>query len=220
MYFTKLLCLILGLSSACIAMGQDYLKRSKQLDVLQYELKINLFEKQNKIIVHENVTIQFLQKSDSFQLDLVGRFQDSLGMKISNITLDNQPIKYKQYTEKVTIFTATISKGEKRTFVIQFEGIPTNGLIIGKNKFGDRTYFADNWPMRAKHWFACVDHPSDKAMVKMEIKAPKGYEVVSNGMEISFTTSHPQNTSIYFETKIPIPTKVIVKISIIPIFYA
>jgi aminopeptidase N len=210
MNLLKLLCLVLGLSSASSAVGQDYLKRFKQLDVIQYELKINLFEKQNKIVVRENVTIQFLQKSDSFQLDLVGRFEDSLGMKISSITYENQPVSFKQSTDKVTLFTGTLNKGERRAFTLEFEGIPTDGLIIGQNKFGDRTFFADNWPMRAKHWFACVDHPSDKAMVKMEIKAPKGYEVVSNGMEMSFTTSHPQNTSIYFETKIPIPTKVIV----------
>ena len=211
MYFTKLLCLILGLSSACIAMGQDYLKRNKQLDVLQYELKINLLEKQNKIIVHENVTIQFLQKSDSFQLDLVGRFQDSLGMKISNITLDNQPITYKQYTEKVTIFTATISKGEKRTFVIQFEGIPSDGLIIGQNKFGDRTFFADNWPMRAKHWFACVDHPSDKANFKIEVDAPSNFEIVSNGTQVKRTENTKNKRAVtHYESKIDIPTKVLV----------
>ena len=210
MNLLKLLCLILGLSTASIAVGQDYLKRFKQLDVIQYDLKINLFEKQNKIVVRENVTIQFLQKTDSFQLDLVGRFEDSLGMKISSITYENQPVSFKQSTDKVTLFTVTLNKGESRAFTIEFEGIQSDGLIIGQNKFGERTFFADNWPMRAKHWFACVDHPSDKAMVKMEIIAPKGYEVVSNGMEISFTTSHPQNTSKYFETKIPIPTKVIV----------
>jgi aminopeptidase N len=210
MHFTKLLCLVLGLSTAYLAIGQDYLKRSKQLDVLQYELKLNLFEKQSKIIVHENVTIQFLQKSDSFQLDLVGRFQDSLGMKISTISLDNQPISYKQYTEKVTLYTATISKGETRTFVIQFEGIPTNGLIIGKNKFGDRTFFADNWPMRAKHWFACVDHPSDKAMVKLTVEAPSYLQIVSNGMlkkseKLTFSRAITE-----YESFIPIPTKVLV----------
>ncbi len=211
MHFTKLLCLVLGLSTACIAMGQDYLKRSKQLDVIQYDLKINLFEKQNKIVVHENVTIQFLQKTDSFQLDFVGRFQDSLGMKISNITIDNQIIKHKQYAEKVTLFTATISNGEKRTFAIQFEGIPSNGLIIGKNKFGDRTFFADNWPMRAKHWFACVDHPSDKANFKIEVDAPSNFEIVSNGTQVKRTENTKNKRAVtYYESKIDIPTKVLV----------
>ena len=93
MNLLKLFCLLLGLSAAGITFGQDYLKRFQQLDVLQYDLKINLDlenkydGQQNKIVVREDVTIQFLQKSDSFQLDLVGRFQDSLGMKVSMITM-------------------------------------------------------------------------------------------------------------------------------------
>ena len=210
MNLLKLFCLILGLSTASIAVGQDYLKRFKQLDVLHYDLKINLFEKQNKIVVNENVTIQFLQKTDSFQLDLVGRFEDSLGMKISSITYENQPISFKQYSDKVTLYVRSISKVDKKMFSIQFEGISTDGLIIGQNKFGDSTYFADNWPMRAKHWFACVDHPSDKAMVKMEIFAPKGYEVVSNGKGGFSDLKNALYDRNEFSSNIPIPTKVIV----------
>jgi len=210
MHFIKHFCLILCVSSASFVVGQDYLKRYKQLDVLHYDLKINLSDKQNNIQVKEQVTIQFLQKTDSFKLDLVGRFEDSLGMKISSVTQENQAVSFKQYAEKVTFFVGNINKGETRTFLIEFEGVPTDGLIIGQNKFGDRTFFADNWPMRAKHWFACVDHPSDKAMVKMEISAPKEYQVVSNGIPNQYIEANKKNGNLFFETKIPIPTKVIV----------
>jgi aminopeptidase N len=211
MKMIKLICLLLCLSTVNIAMGQDYLKRFKQLDVLNYDLKINLFEKQNKIVVNENVTIQFLQKTDSFQLDLVGRFEDSLGMKISSITMDNQPVSFKQYAEKVTIFPLSMDKGKKGDFTIKFEGIPTDGLIIGQNKFGDRTFFADNWPMRAKHWFACVDHPSDKAKIKIEVDAPSYFNIVANGLQEKRTENIKNKSSItYYESNIDIPTKVIV----------
>jgi len=190
--------------------GQDYLNRFKQLDVIKYDLNINLFEKQNKIIVIENVRIEFLQKSDSFQLDLVGRHEDSLGMKISSITLDNQPISFKQYAEKVTIFPLSMDKGKKGDFTIQFEGIPSDGLIIGQNKFGERTFFADNWPMRAKHWFACVDHPSDKAMVNITVFCPKNLQVVSNGKGGISDFKNALLNKYEFFSIIPIPTKVIV----------
>jgi len=211
MKIINLICLILFISTGNIAVGQNYLNRFKQLDVLHYELKINLFEKQNKIVVHENVTIQFLQKSDSFQLDLVGRFQDSLGMKISAITFDNQPISFKQYADKVTLYASSSSNGDKKTFTIQYEGIPTDGLIIGQNKFGDRTYFVDNWPMRAKHWFACVDHPSDKANFKIEVDAPSNFEIVSNGIQVKRTENTKNKRAVtYYESKIDIPTKVLV----------
>jgi aminopeptidase N len=143
-------------------------------------------------------------------LDLVGRFEDSLGMKITTITQNNQAITFRQYAEKVTIYSGNISKDEKRTFTIEFEGIPTDGLIIGQNKFGDRTFFADNWPMRAKHWFACVDHPSDKAMVKISVEAPYKLTVVSNGIQKRVENLKPPRTITNFESTIPIPTKVIV----------
>lgn len=210
MNFSKLFCLLLCLSSVGIAVGQEYLKRYKQLDVLQYDLKINLFENQNKIVVTENVTIQFLQKTDSFQLDLVGRFEDTLGMKISSITLDNQPVLFKQFTDKVTFYVSSFSKGDKKMFTVQFEGIPSDGLIIGQNKFGDQTFFADNWPMRAKNWFACVDHPSDKAMIKISVEAPNKLKVVSNGIQKRVENLKPSRTITYFESNISIPTKVIV----------
>ena len=60
MKIIKLYCLLLFVSSGFLAIGQDYLNRFKQLDVIKYDLNINLFEKQNKIVVNENVTIQFL----------------------------------------------------------------------------------------------------------------------------------------------------------------
>jgi len=211
MKIIKLYCLLLFVSSGFLAIGQDYLNRFKQLDVIKYDLNINLFEKQNKIIVTENVRIEFLQKTDSFQLDLVGRHEDSLGMKISSITLENLPISFKQYAEKVTIFSLSMDKGKKGDFTIQFEGIPTDGLIIGQNKFGDRTFFADNWPMRAKHWFACVDHPSDKAMVKLAVETPSSFTVVSNGLQQKrIENLKTKKTTTYFESTIAIPTKVIV----------
>ena len=211
MKIIKLYCLLLFVSSGFLAIGQDFLNRFKQLDVIKYDLNIHLFEKQNKIIVTENVRIEFLQKTDSFQLDLVGRHEDSLGMKISSITLDNQPISFKQYAEKVTIFPISMDKGKKGDFTIQFEGIPTDGLIIGQNKFGERTFFADNWPMRAKHWFACVDHPSDKAKIKIEVDAPSYFNIVANGLKEKRTENIKNKSAItYYESNIDIPTKVIV----------
>ena len=47
------------------------------------------------------------------------------------------------------------AKNETRTFEIVYQGIPADGLIISKNKYGDRTFFGDNWPNRAHNWIPC-----------------------------------------------------------------
>src|SRR5690606_21593455 len=65
---------------------------------------------------------------------------------------------------------------------INYKGVPADGLIIGKNKYGDKTFFGDNWPNRAHHWLPSVDHPSDKATCEFIVEAPVYYEVVANGL--------------------------------------
>ena len=50
--------------------------------------------------------------------------------------------------------------------------IVRDGLIIGKNQYGDRTIFADNWPDRAHLWLPSQDHPTDKATVAFHVQAP------------------------------------------------
>ena len=72
-------------------------------------------------------------------------------------------------------------KNETRTFDILYEGIPEDGLIISTNKYGDRTFFADNWPNRAHNWIPCKDEPGDKASFEFIVTAPSEYEVISNG---------------------------------------
>lgn len=92
---------------------------------------------------------------------------------------------------------------------IFFHGIPTDGLIIGKNKFKDRTFFGDNWPNRAHHWFVCNDHPSDKAKINFTVTAPNHYEVIANGLNVSKKENGNYSTWKY-STNYVIPTKVMV----------
>lgn len=73
------------------------------------------------------------------------------------------------------------SLGDTLHVDIEYEGTPDDGLIIGRNVHGERSVFADDWPDRARFWFPGIDHPSDKATVSFEVRAPEGWEVVSNG---------------------------------------
>ena len=65
----------------------------------------------------------------------------------------------------IYLFSNTVSKKNDRVqFKITYRGIPQEGLYIGNNKYGDRT-FSDNWPNRARHWLALIDHPLIKLNV-------------------------------------------------------
>jgi aminopeptidase N len=90
-------------------------------------------------------------------------------------------------------------------------GEPRDGLIIDANKYGDTTFFADNWPNRAHFWYACHDHPSDKATYTFLVEAPNIYEVVANGSLLSKTPKPERNAIVWnYAIEEPIPTKVAV----------
>jgi aminopeptidase N len=92
--------------------------------------------------------------------------------------------------------------------------VPADGLIISKNKYGDRTFFSDHWPNRARHWLPCHDTPADKATVAFYVVAPEHYRVVANGLYDSAYTRAASDTNTargtvhYWKEATPIPTKV------------
>ena len=45
---------------------------------------------------------------------------------------------------------------------MRYHGMPADGLHVGPNKHGDRTFFSDNWPDKARQWLPVVDHPSTR----------------------------------------------------------
>jgi aminopeptidase N len=65
---------------------------------------------------------------------------------------------------------------------VKYRGVPARGLVIGLNKYKERTFFSVNWPNLARQWLPIVDHPYDKATSEFVITAPAKYQVVANGL--------------------------------------
>ena len=78
-----------------------------------------------------------------------GGLDDSI---IEKVKLKGKKISFRHENDSLYLENAGVKEKENR-LNIQFKGIPKDGLIIGKNKYGDRTFFADNWPTRAQNWF-------------------------------------------------------------------
>lgn len=199
---------ILCFVALSVSAQQNYKKQP--IDIHKYTVQLSVSDISNRIEVIEEVTIRFTSNVDTFYLDLVQNHDDSLGMKVSKVLLNQQPLSFLQNNDRLYILPNKAKSGNELTFTIQFAGIPENGLVIGQNKFGKRTFFVDNWPMRAKHWFACVDHPSDKALVRFEVEAPEKYQVIANGLLISSEKATKNRKRTIYETKTSIPTKVMV----------
>jgi aminopeptidase N len=197
-----LLCLFLvaGLSSN----AQD-----PAVDVQHYDYTLTLNDSTNWIAGTAIVTVRFLRDTKSFRLDLVGHGNDGMGMTVFTIEEGKQEVKFQQDSAVVQL-AIRARKGETRTYKLAYAGIPRDGLIISSNKFGNRTFFSDNWPDRAHNWIPCVDHPSDKAPVDFTVIAPDHYEVVANGLKMSEISLPDRQKRTHYREKVALPTKVMV----------
>lgn len=105
------------------------------------------------------------------------------GMTVTAVVAGDQPLEFQHSHDRLHIvFPKPSRAGEQFTFTIRYHGVPAAGLFIGKNSFGDRVFFTDNWPNKARNWLATIDHISVKAPKTISVTAPRRYEVISNGL--------------------------------------
>jgi aminopeptidase N len=194
-----------------ILTAQNYQERFNTIDVQHYKLTIAVNDTNNSIDATMQVTLKFKKKVDQFQLDLIKK--DSIsgkGMVIDAIFQNNVSVSYEHTDNNIIIQPKHPFLGIAYTYTISYRGIPKDGLIIGKNIHGDRTFFGDNWPNRAQNWFPCVDHPSDKATIEYLIKTPNHYQAIANGY-LAEETDLSHNFKLYhWKSPVPLPTKIMV----------
>jgi aminopeptidase N len=205
----KILSLIVLCLISVSLFAQKHQERFERIDVLHYRFEIQLNDVSNKISGLAHVTIRFKKATDEFSLDLVNLDAEGLGIKILTVVENNRRVTYKHEGNKINIKTSA-DAGKLITYTIAYEGIPKTGLIISKNKFGDRTFFGDNYPDRGQHWLPIVDHPSDKATVEWIVTAPSHYQVVGNGKLVELTNINDTLTLTHWKTEVALPTKVMV----------
>lgn len=200
--------LVLCFLSACLmANGQH------AVDVLHYKYEIELSDKSDTIKGTAYITVHFVQQADGLTLDLKPVSPaNGKGMSVNQVRDDSARLGRVEFrNDKIKLFSnGLIKAGEIHTYMIRYEGIPADGLIISKNKFGKRTFFADNWPNRASHWIPCVDDPADKASVEFIVTAPAHYKIVSNGVLVRDEKLPGDKQLSHWKEDIPLPTKIMV----------
>lgn len=192
--------------------AQNHYERFSTLDAQHYAFEIHLNDTTNRIEGKTVATINLLKPTNRVVLDLIG-LNDSTktGMVVSSVTENGDKLAFDHKNNRLTIhLTPEITERKKATLEINYSGIPADGLIISKNKFGDRTFFGDNWPNRARYWLPTIDHPSDKATLEFLVYAPNGYQVISNGVltEETNITNHTKLT--HWKENVPLATKLMV----------
>ena len=182
------------------------------LDVQQYDFQLTLTDASNEIVGEATVTVRPTTDTlTAIRLDLDDPQPSAgTGMTVESVTETGEAVPFEQANDHLVIQAAESPRADtERTFTIRYRGVPSDGLIIDTNQHGDRTFFGDNWPNRARHWLPVVDHPSDKASVAWTVTAPAHYDVIANGRRLGQTDDGNTRTTRY-RTDAPLPTKVMV----------
>ena len=128
-------------------------------------------------------------------------------MTVSAVTEGGAPRTFEHAGDRLTIRLDPAGRaGERRTLVVRYRGIPETGLLIANNKHGERSFFSDNWPIKARHWLPTLDHPYDKATSEMLVDAPAHYQVVSNGLLVEETDLGNGRRLSHWRQSVPIAT--------------
>ncbi len=206
------------LVSLLICIGSSYVyaqdKFQDKVDILHYQFKLNIYDATNLIEGETTVKAKFNEPGVlKLVLDFIGKGDDygNYGMEVDSITSYGSTLDFLHKKGRLLIyFNTPAGLGEEKEFTIYYKGVPSDGLIISDNKYRSRTFFADNWPNRARYWLPVEDHPSDKATCEFIVTAPNHYQVVSNGYQVEITDIDNHLRLTHWRTDVAIPTKVMV----------
>jgi aminopeptidase N len=176
-------------------------------DALHYQIALTLPATGDRISASARIAIAIrAPRRDTLRLDLSGLLVTAARAAVGRAA--PATVAYRQDDGRVFLSVPAARAGDTLHVEIDYEGTPDDGLIIGQNVHGARTAFADDYPDRARFWFPSIDHPSDKATVSYEVRAPAGWEVIANGRRMGSTTDHapPADRIWRWETSAPIPT--------------
>jgi len=186
----------------------DRYPKNPDIDALNYTFRLTLSDETNAIVGEATIDIRFLAAGiERVRLDLVGERPDGTGMGVREVESAEGPLAFTHRDDALVIsLEAPAVAGERIRISVRYDGVPATGLIIGDNKHGDRTFFSDNWPDKARNWLPTIDHPYDKATSEMLVTAPAHYQVISNGLLIEETDLPGGMRFSHWKQSVPIAT--------------
>jgi len=187
----------------------DTYPRQPGIDVLHYAFHLTLADDSDAIEGEAAVRFRVLESGVlTLVLDLAQPSPERAGrgMTVTRVTESGAPLRFEHAQDRLRVaLDRPFRVGEPREVVVRYHGSPAAGLLIAPNKHGDRTFFSDSWPDKARQWLPVVDHPSDKATSEFLVTAPVRYQVVSNGLLVEETDLADGRRLTHWRQSAPIP---------------
>ena len=185
-------------------MAKDPYPKNPNIDIINYSFELQFNDTNDIIQGNANINLHIKPTEENVRLDLTSKNQEGRGMEVHSVLFNGKEIPYSHINNVLNISVKDISFSISDIISIKYSGVPITGLIIGDNMHGDRTFFSDNWPNKARNWLPLVDHPYDKATSDFIIFAPNHYQVISNGLLVEETNVNKEIKKTHWRQSVPI----------------
>ena len=185
-------------------LSKDPYPKNPNIDILNYSFELHLNDSNDVIYGEANIKLKVKPDEKQIRLDLISKTKENKGMSVHEVLFNNKKVSYSHEKNVLKINTDGLEYNINDILTVKYSGIPITGLIIGDNMHGDRTFFSDNWPNKARNWLPLVDHPYDKATSDFIIIAPNHYQVISNGLLVEETNLDKNLKKTHWRQSVPI----------------
>ena len=185
-------------------LAKDPYPKNPNIDILNYKFEIHLNDTSDVIYGNADIALNIKDSEDRVRLDLISQGKDGMGMEVKKVTFNGSEVSYSHDNDVLLIETGALEYSSRDIINVVYSGMPITGLIIGPNMHGDRTFFSDNWPNKARNWLPLVDHPYDKSTAEFVVIAPNHYQVISNGLLVEETNLNKELKKTHWKQSVPI----------------
>lgn len=185
-------------------LAKDPYPKNPNIDILNYKFEIHLNDTSDIIYGSADIALNIKDSEDRVRLDLISQGKDGKGMEVKKVTFNGSEVSYSHDNDVLLIETGAFEYTSRDIINVVYSGMPITGLIIGPNMHGDRTFFSDNWPNKARNWLPLVDHPYDKSTAEFVVIAPNHYQVISNGLLVEETNLNKELKKTHWKQSVPI----------------
>ena len=185
-------------------LAKDPYPKNPNIDILNYKFEIHLNDTSDIIYGSADIALNIKDSEDRVRLDLISQGKDGKGMEVKKVKFNGSEVSYSHDNDVLLIETGAFEYTSRDIINVVYSGMPITGLIIGPNMHGDRTFFSDNWPNKARNWLPLVDHPYDKSTAEFVVIAPNHYQVISNGLLVEETNLNKELKKTHWKQSVPI----------------
>ena len=185
-------------------------------DAIGYEIDLRVNDVPGRETFAADVKGSYVATRDLTELTL-----DFARNVIDDVLVGGRPASYRRIGAKLVItLPGAIARGAPFTSRIRYHGavVQADGADVDDfaafgalyvkqhNAEGRRIYTSLGWPRKTRRWLPVRDHPSDGAMVLMNLTFPRSFTVVANGENVGHVDNADGTSTWRYEALAPMPT--------------